>query len=176
MASQGTWVTPEGILRKFPRFWVRNNRVESGKINVGSTIQQLELEIDMTTLPNGTPNYNIDYSNAGTLNGYSPNDAFIPANATVTSAQIFVKEAALGGTSFDIGVFQNDGTAVDADGLDVGVLLAAVDTVGKRVDCDGVLTVAATSAIGANDAVIGVTATGAFTAGVIRVVVEYVLN
>lgn len=118
----------------------------------------------------------------------------IPANARIKSATLRVITAFAGGTSYNIGLNQPDGTVVDADGIDAGILLAAIDAVGETVICDGALvenfTIDATSVsttepplytaptIGANAAQVVVVATGTFTAGkaVLDVVYEALVD
>lgn len=96
----------------------------------------------------------------------------IPANARIKSATLTVVEAFAGGTSYDIGLIQPDGTAIDAAGIDDDVLLAAINAVGETVACDGAL-VGNTAGIGTADAQLIVTATGTFTAGKARLRVVY---
>lgn len=176
MATAGTYTTPEGITRKLPKYWVRKDRtVSAGKLNSLGSTETIELELDLTTLTSGTPNYNVDRDNDGTLDGWSSNDPIFPANSSIVSTTVFTRTAAAGGTDIDIGLFQTDGTAIDADGL-ATVVLANMNTVGERYEGAGVLNTPATASVGANDAVIGITADGTFTAGKVQIVVEYVLN
>lgn len=95
----------------------------------------------------------------------------IPAGARVKSATLTVLTAFAGGTSYNIGLHEDDGTAIDADGLDAGVLLAALTPAGTVIDCDGAL-VGGGAGIGAAGQVV-VAATGTFTAGKARLRVVY---
>lgn len=175
--SVGTYTTPEGITVRLGKYWVDRDRDQSrGKINSISGSEYAELELDLTTLPDGTPNYNLDRDNDGTNDGYSPNEVYIPANSSIISVTAFVREASAGGTSFDVGLFEFDGTPVDADGLMDGVPLNEIDAVGKRVVGDGVKTVPATSSVGTVPVTVGVTGVGTFTAGKVQIMVEYSLN
>lgn len=113
----------------------------------------------------------------------------IPANARIKEATLTVITAFAGGTSYDIGLYQEDGTVIDADGIDAAIALAAINTAGNRVRSDGALvssfTVDATSVstteppaytaptIGAAAGQIVVAATGTFTAGKARLRVVY---
>jgi hypothetical protein len=113
----------------------------------------------------------------------------IPANAAILRAELVVLTAFAGGTSYDIGLVQDGGSAIDADGIDAAIALASINAVGARVRCDGALvaaeTVDATSAsttepliysqptIGSNAGSVKVAATGTFTAGKARLVIEY---
>ena len=96
----------------------------------------------------------------------------IPANARIRRTTLRVLTAFAGGTSYDIGLYQEDGTVIDADGIDAAVLLAAIDTVGETVLCDGAL-VNALVGIGAAAGQVVVAATGTFTAGKAVLEVEF---
>lgn len=98
-------------------------------------------------------------------------EQFIPAGAQIISARLQVVEAFAGGTSYDIGTEENDGTAIDANGLFAGTLLAEIDAVnewvvGAGAQIDGTIGTPF-------DAYLLVVATGTFTAGKARVIVEY---
>ena len=88
----------------------------------------------------------------------------IPANAVVVSATLHVTTAFAGGTSYAVGLAQNDGTAIDADGLitDANAPLANINAAGKYVAGTGALIGAP---IGAAAGQLVVAATGTFTAG-----------
>lgn len=105
-------------------------------------------------------------------NGADAANLTIPANSRIKEATLHVITAFAGGTSYDIGLEQTDGTVIDADGIDAAVALAAIDAVGETVDCDGAL-VANTAGVGANDAQIVVSENGTFTAGKARLRVVY---
>lgn len=97
----------------------------------------------------------------------------VPANSRIKEATFTVITAFAGGTSYNFGLNQPDGTVIDADGIDAAVATAAIDAVGETVACDGAL-VANTAGIGANDGQLVVAATGTYTAGKgrLRVVVQ----
>lgn len=92
----------------------------------------------------------------------------LPANSYLLDARLKVGTAWAGGTSIDIGLEQTDGTVIDADGIDAAVATAAL-TANAIIDCDGALVGAS---VGANDAVVAVSATGTYTAGDARLVVR----
>ena len=76
---------------------------------------------------------------------YSP---FIPNGATILSAELTVIEAFAGATAtLNIGLYDSDGSAVDADGIDATIAVTAIDAIGDTVSCDGadVKTVVATA-------------------------------
>lgn len=102
----------------------------------------------------------------------SPLDAFIPAGSFITAAYIVVTEAAAGGTSVNFGLYQQDGTVIDADGIDAAVATAALGAT-SAVVCDGAL-VGGTAQVGSNDAYFGAAATGTYTAGKGKLVIEFI--
>jgi len=102
-------------------------------------------------------------------------DAFIPAGSFITSASLIVTTAFTSGGSatLTIGAYQQDGTTVDADGIDATVALAAL-AANKGVACDGAL-VGGTATVGAADVYIEANyGTAAFTAGEAKLVIEYI--
>jgi len=102
-------------------------------------------------------------------------DAFIPAGSYITSASLIVTTAwtSAGSATLTIGAYQQDGTTVDADGIDATVALAAL-AANKGVACDGAL-VGGTATVGANDVYIEANyGTAAFTAGEAKLVIEYI--
>ena len=90
------------------------------------------------------------------------------ANAVIKSAHIRVLEAAVGGTSYNFGLYQPDGTVIDLDGIDAAVATAAL-TLGAHIVCDGALV---GKSIGVAAGQLVVAATGTFTAGKFQVVLE----
>lgn len=101
----------------------------------------------------------------------------IPANARIKEATLTVLTAFAGGTSYNIGLYEEDGTVIDADGIDAAVATAAIDAVGETVVCDGAL-VGSTVGIGTAAGSVRVAATGTYTAGKarLRLVVEELLD
>ena len=64
----------------------------------------------------------------------------LPANSFIVSATLRVIDALTGTTpTLTIGLVEKDGTAIDADGIDVAIAATAVDAVGETVLCDGAL-------------------------------------
>ena len=137
--------------------------------NVGTTnavTRRIVATIDLTD----PPGFTHDLDNDGTNDGYAE-DAFIPAGAFITNSYLIVDEAAAGGTSINIGLYEADGTVIDADGIDAAVLTAEM-AADKAVVNDGAL-VRGTDTVGAADAYLFVAATGTFTAGKVKLVTEY---
>jgi len=118
------------------------------------------------------PDFKADLDNDGTNDGYSGEDASIPAGSYIVDAYIVVETAFAGGTSINVGFYQEDGTVIDADGVDAAVTTAALGA-NKAVACDGAL-VGGTATVGANDAYLRVVPTGTFTAGKAKLFIEYI--
>jgi len=94
----------------------------------------------------------------------------IPANSLIVSSRLHVVTAAAGGTSYIIGTYTTAGVAVDANGLHTTILTAALSS--KAWLVGGGAQVGAT--VGTSDVQIVVAATGGFTAGHYRLILEYV--
>ena len=92
----------------------------------------------------------------------------VPANAVIKSAHIVPLISSAGGTSYNFGLLQPDGTVIDVDGIDAAVTNAAL-VAGAHIICDGALV---GLNIGAADGQLSVVATGTFTAGKFQVVLE----
>lgn len=91
----------------------------------------------------------------------------IPANATIVSSKWITGTAWAGGTSLNVGLYQGNGTVIDADGLDAAI---TPTTAGAVIDGNGALVGAS---IGANAGELTVAATGTYTAGTATVIIEY---
>lgn len=111
--------------------------------------------------------WKFDYNDLPAENAGSGLEIQVPAGAQITGAYIRALEDFAGGTSYDIGLNEPDGTEVDANGLFAAVTLADVNAgavgagalIGKEVSVAGELVVAAT---------------GTFTAGKAELVVTYI--
>ena len=102
-------------------------------------------------------------------------DAFIPAGSYITGAHLVVSTAFTSGGSatLTIGSYTQAGAAVDADGIDAAVAVAAL-VADKAVACDGAL-VGGTATVGGADVYIeAIYGTAAFTAGEAKLVIEYI--
>jgi hypothetical protein len=93
----------------------------------------------------------------------------IPANSIILQAYYEVIVPFAGGTSYDIGLAQSDGTPIAADGLWNNLATASINAVGERGLSVGSLIGTAP----AFDMYLVVAATGTYTAGVLRLVIEY---
>lgn len=99
----------------------------------------------------------------------------IPADSMITSAKIHVQTAFSSGTpatdNLHFGLYQSDGTVIDADGIDAGVTVATLAE-DAWIECDGALVGAG---IGAADGQVRVAVVaGTLTAGTARLIVNYI--
>lgn len=102
------------------------------------------------------------------------NDPFIPAGSFITGAWVIVETAFTSGgaATLTIGTQNAAGTAIDADGIDAAVALAAL-AADTGVVCDGAQ-VAGTALVTADAYLSFNYGTAAYTAGAAKVVVEYI--
>jgi hypothetical protein len=130
----------------------------AGKDVTGGVLRQLVIDFSYDALPAADADNNANQ--------------VIPAGSYIESAHLEVLVAFAGGTSYDIGTERTDGTDIDVDGIDNDIALADMDEVGDRVKSDGALI--GTESSNDYDSQIVVTATGTYTAGKARLVVNYV--
>jgi hypothetical protein len=118
--------------------------------------------------------------------GTSSLQAVIPAYAKVVDVTFEVITAFAGGTSYDIGLAQSDGTEIDNDGFFAALATASINARGKIVRGAGALCPQLTSTtvgekvtqaltnIGSAAGELKVVATGTYTAGKAKVIVKYI--
>lgn len=138
--------------------------------------------------------YRFTYDNLPAWSAASANDALIPvipAYSVILDAVLLVEDPFLGGTALEVGTYQAvAGTAIDADGIipaAVGVVAnlnaAGEGVYGTGIQCLNSLyntggnaptgIIAATNTSGSVASVVGVVATGTFTAGRGRLLIRY---
>ena len=128
------------------------------------------------------PGFDQDASGGATPDVFSEAIPYIPANSAVIDVTTIVTTTFAGGTSYVMGLYNKAGTAIDADGFYTGTVLAvagnALDA-GKVKKPDGVDvmftsgTFDGASTHATSNGYVLVTATGTFTAGRARTVVQY---
>ena len=156
-----TWTNKDGLPVNFGTDRARLAKSGHSAVSAGGDIKTMVVKYTAGDPPSAT-----DIQHGG--------QAFIPAGASITRAVLSVDTAFAGGTSFDIGTYQSNGTTViDADGIDAGVLLAAVNSTSDVVQCDGAQVGGAVGMTA--DAYIIIAETGTFTAGEATITIEYVL-
>lgn len=153
----GTWTNMDGLEVNFGLD--RAKVIPSG--NTSATPKVFELAIDATELSN-------------TASAPTADAAFLPPNAVIKSATVIVTEAfaSSGAATLNIGAFQSDGTAIDADGIDASVALADL-AANKAVVADGAM-VGSADTQSVNTYIQATWGTAAFTAGKAKVLIEYV--
>lgn len=180
MANQ--WQNDDGLTVNFgSEHAAPEARNRPRAIASGGMMKHIVLDFDLEHLSdtnefsNGV-GYTTDRDNDGARDGFHPGDASIPAGAYVTRAYLYVDEAAAGGTSIVVGGYQEDGTAVDADGFFTTILTAAL-TDGAllggdadQADTGADVGVQVSSTLAVYPAV---DVTGTFTAGQGRLIIEY---
>lgn len=121
--------------------------------------RELVLLVDLKALGADGTGFTADLNNDGTKDGFNPSNTPIPANVRIKDVSMVQLEAPAGGTSFTVGTFLENGTAVDDDGI-----LVAAGTAGAQI---GTMS-------GASELFVAPKATGTYTAGKFKVVVEYI--
>jgi hypothetical protein len=114
-------------------------------------------------------------TNVSTAGNTDGREAFLPANCYITKAYFIVESAftAAGAATLSIGIAQADGTVINSTGLLATAAKTTVDTIGKVSVLAGTL-VGGTVTIGTNNGfVYFTTATGPWTAGSGKLVIEY---
>jgi hypothetical protein len=130
---------------------------------------------------NSLPGFDQDAGGGNTPDSFSEAIPYIPKGSIVVDVHTVITQAFAGGTSYVMGTYQKNGTVIDADGFynATELALANMDAVGDYLRPNGVDVLRSTGtfddfAVSATqDAYVLVTATGTFTAGRARTVVQY---
>lgn len=162
------WTNADGLTIRFGAEQAAPTVPSMSQVVTYGNMSQMVIDINYDNLPAETS----DLDNDGTRDGWNNHDPYIPAGSFITRAFLVVETAFAGGTSYDIGLYQQDGTVIDADGIDAAVLLADL-AANEAVVCNGAL-VGGTVTVGAADGYLKVAATGTFTAGKAKLVIEYI--
>jgi hypothetical protein len=161
------WTNDDGLQVRFGQDQARETKsLMAPAWNVGP-VKYMVVDVNYDDLPTFTA----DLNNDGTLNGFSDQDAYIPAGSWIKSATFIVETAFAGGTSYDVGTYDLAGSAIDADGIEDDLLLAELAANEAHV-CNGAQ-VGATVLV-TSDAYLVIAATGTFTAGKAKLVIEYI--
>jgi len=138
----------------------------AGKVRTSGNVKELVIDFSYDQLPAASSNNALNQ--------------VIPAKSLILEAQVEVLTAFAGGTSYDIGTEQTDGTDIDTDGIANDILLASLNAAGKRVLLDPNNTDSLSGALIGKvssttlDSQIIVIATGTFTAGKARLTIRYI--
>ena len=162
MGLESNWANTSDVVRNHYGV-VDANETLGGKFNETGPIQSIEIEFSYDDLPGGSATGGMEVT--------------IPAGAMILDAYWETKTAFAGGTSYDIGLQQTDGsTEIDYDGLWDALVLADINAEGERrrmSDHAGTNSGALAGVEVANEAQLRVAATGTFTAGVGRIIITY---
>lgn len=165
-----TWFNADGLVVDFARSRkILTNRPFAVKTYGATTEVHLKFDLSLITATEET--FTTDRDNDGTNDGFNSGDFYIPDQAFLESAEIYMTDtAAAGGTSVAAGTYEVDGTAIDADGLvtateGVTADLAAND---KLVGTGAQVGTAVTQ-----KAYVALVTAGTFTAGKGTLVIKY---
>lgn len=149
-----TWTNDDGLPVRFgPSYGVHGSRTA---VTTGAgKRRELVFTIDLTGAARTI--FPDDTNNDGTADGFSSLNTPIPNKAVIVKQTVVPITAPAGGTSYSVGTWDADGTVVDADGI--------------RTDAGGDGAQIGTQAT--KDLFVSAKTTGTYTAGVVKVVVEY---
>lgn len=174
------WQNADGLTVPFPNFWADpyNQRNRLSTPRTAGEVKEAFMDVDLTLLPAGTTSYTSDLNNDTVRDGFNTGDDRLPADAAIVQVRAVVREAAAGGTSFTVGTYQLNGTAINATGLITATdgALANINAVGKKVYGSGAFNAqtSGTPGLGSLDSYVGVTTQGTFTSGRLRLVISYI--
>ena len=162
------WTNPDGLQVPFGQDQARETGAVAGKVAMGGPKEYLVMDIDWDDFPD----YTADSNNDCTNNAFSDSDAYIPANSYIVAATLIIETAFDSGTDYDIGTYKQDGTAIDAQGIDATLVKNDIDSSDAVVKCNGAL-VGGIVGVGADNAYIKLVEEGAFTVGKMKLIIEY---
>ena len=164
------WQNNDGLTVRFGQDQARETQSLMGKTGQVGPKEYMVVDINWDDLPTFTT----DLNNDGTNNGFSDQDAYIPAGSYITKASLIVETtfASAGATTLSIGTAVKAGTALDADGIDATIAKAALAS-GLAVACDGAQ-VAGTVLVTSDAYLTTTVATGPYTAGKAKLIIEYI--
>lgn len=174
------WTNPDGLQVKLANYYndPYNSANQARAISTMGSAKELVIDVDLTQIATGTTSFTTDLNNDGTRDGFSDGDPRLPAYSSVLDVRYLATVAATGGTSFTVGTYRLTGTTISATSLLTATegVIANHDTIGKRTYGAGALvsTAAGTVSVGANDAYIGITTSGTYTAGKGKLIVRYI--
>lgn len=152
-----TYINSSGLLVRFGR----DQGVRGAKAGVTTSTtkrNELVLVVDLTGAARTI--YSTDRNNDGTVDGFSGLDTPIPANARILSQNVITLVTPAGGTNYVVGTYQENGTADDDDGIR--------DAAGANGAQVGTQLTA--------QRFVGVKTTGTYTAGKVKIIIEYMIN
>lgn len=149
-----TWVNDDGLPVRFgPSYGTHLSRAA---VTTGAG-KRRELVFTLSLAGAARTIFPDDTNNDGTADGFSSLNTPIPDKAVIVKQTVVVLETPAGGTSYSVGTWKKDGTVIDADGIltDAGADGALIGTQVSQ------------------DSYVSGKTTGTYTAGIVKVVVEY---
>lgn len=175
MATTEIWDNDDGLVIKFGT--ERSKQPRAGEVRTAGPVHTLTMDVDFSDLLNNAPGagFDVDSDAGGDFDSFSGMQTFIPAGSLVTRATFFALTDwadSAGTMDIDVGAYQKDGTAIDADGFIANMLEGVLD-VGELVEGAGALV---STTIGLLDAYVVIQDVGVATlsAGTGRLVIEYI--
>lgn len=153
-----TWTNPDGLEVRFGSDIGKRGSKSAVTTGAGKR-RELVLTVDLTKLGVGGVDYTADLNNDGTLDGFNPSNTPLPASVKILGFNEIILETPVTTTgTYTIGTYQENGTVDDADGIrtSAGAAGAQVGT-----------TLTASRFVAAS------VQTAVFTAGKVKVIVEY---
>lgn len=176
----GTVKNADGLVIKYHGQYELGNTPNVNRLRGVETdgfIKQLVMDIDLELVGASTTYFPFDLTNDGTRDGFSMEEPFIPAGAAIVRVLGVCTEVASDGTDFTVGTYTETGTAIDADGLVSATegVIANLGTVGEIIIGNGALVGDTSGTVGITaNSWVAVTTNGTFTAGKVRLVIEYI--
>jgi hypothetical protein len=155
-----TYINQDGLEVRFGAD-IGNRGAKAGVTTGAGKRRELVLTVDLVALGAGGTSFTADLNNDGTKDGFNPSNTPLPIGAIIDQVRVITLTTPAGGTSYAVGTYKEDGTVVDADGL-----VTDVAGVGAQV---GTQVAAATGPW-----YVAVDGTGTYTAGKVKIVVEYI--
>jgi hypothetical protein len=160
MAEQ-LWHNSDGLPVRFGLSQGRRKNTVSGagKLGVVRTAGETKTaELNLELAGAARTMYTADRNNDGTMDGFEKGlDSFIPSGAVVTSIEVMTIVAPAGGTSYSLGTYQVDGTAISATALINAGTIATLPLAAL-----------------AQDSFITASTVGTYTAGKLKIIIHYV--
>jgi hypothetical protein len=150
------WTNPDGLEVRFGHD-IGKRGFKAGVTTGAGKRRELVLDVDLVALGAGGTGFTSDLNNDGTKEAFNPSNTPLPIGAVIDQVRVVTIVAPAGGTSYAVGTYKEDGTVVDADGIltDAGAAGAQVGTA-------------------TGPWYVTVDATGTYTAGRVKIVVEYI--
>lgn len=178
----GTVKNADGLVIKYPGQYetsgVATNANRARFVNSSTgPIKMLEMDIDLKAVGASATYFPFDLTNDGTRDGFSMEDPFLPQGCAVTRVTGICTEVAVGGTDFTVGTYTETGSAISATGLVSATegVIANLGTVGEIIIGNGALVGDTSGTVGITaNSWIAVTTNGTFSAGKLKLLIEYV--